>query len=63
MSNLKYDAIVGAGIEVGERVQIPDDLIPPMRASRWTRRRRQATFTRSARADAARLGRRKGRGL
>ncbi len=28
MSNLKYDAIVGAGIEVGERVQIPDALIP-----------------------------------
>ena len=28
MSNLKYDAIVGSGIEVGERVKIPDDLIP-----------------------------------
>ena len=28
MSNMKYDAIVGAGIEVGERVKIPDDLIP-----------------------------------
>jgi GTP cyclohydrolase II len=28
MSNLKYDAIVGAGIEVGKRVQIPEDLIP-----------------------------------
>ncbi|MEO8132583.1 MAG: GTP cyclohydrolase II [Betaproteobacteria bacterium] len=28
MSNLKYDAIVGSGIEVGERVQIPEDLIP-----------------------------------
>ncbi len=28
MSNMKYDAIVGSGIEVGERVQIPDDLIP-----------------------------------
>jgi GTP cyclohydrolase II len=28
MSHLKYDAIVGAGIEVGERVQIPDGLIP-----------------------------------
>ena len=28
MSNLKYDAIVGAGIEVGERVQIPEALIP-----------------------------------
>jgi GTP cyclohydrolase II len=29
MSNMKYDAIVGAGIEVGERVRIPDELVPP----------------------------------
>jgi GTP cyclohydrolase II len=28
MSNMKYDAIVGSGIEIGERVNIPDDLIP-----------------------------------
>jgi GTP cyclohydrolase II len=28
MSNMKYDAIVGSGIEVGERVPIPDELIP-----------------------------------
>lgn len=28
MSNLKYDAIVGSGIEIGERVNIPDELIP-----------------------------------
>lgn len=28
MSNMKYDAITGSGIEVGERVQIPDALIP-----------------------------------
>jgi GTP cyclohydrolase II len=28
MSNMKYDAIVRAGIEVGERVRIPDGLIP-----------------------------------
>src|SRR5262245_38454873 len=28
MSNMKYDAIVRAGIEVGERVRIPDELIP-----------------------------------
>ncbi|WP_068270507.1 GTP cyclohydrolase II [Aldersonia kunmingensis] len=29
MSNMKYDAITGSGIEVGERVNIPDDLVPP----------------------------------
>jgi GTP cyclohydrolase II len=28
MSNIKYDAIVGAGIEVGERIRIPDELVP-----------------------------------
>ena len=28
MSNTKYDAITGSGIEVGVRVNIPDELIP-----------------------------------
>src|ERR1044072_5758319 len=28
MSNMKYDAITGSGISVGERVNIPDELIP-----------------------------------
>jgi len=28
MSNMKYDAIVGSGIAVGTRVNIPDELIP-----------------------------------
>jgi GTP cyclohydrolase II len=29
MSNLKHDAVVGSGIEIGERVRIPDELVPP----------------------------------
>ncbi len=29
MSNLKYDAIVDQGIEIGERIPIPDNMIPP----------------------------------
>jgi hypothetical protein len=29
MSNMKYDAIVGSGIEVVERVPIPAGLVPP----------------------------------
>jgi GTP cyclohydrolase II len=29
MSNMKYDALVQGGIEIGERVPIPDDLVPP----------------------------------
>jgi GTP cyclohydrolase II len=28
MSNMKYDAIVASGIEVGQRVRIPDELVP-----------------------------------
>ncbi len=28
MSNMKYDALVAGGIEIGERVPIPDDLVP-----------------------------------
>jgi GTP cyclohydrolase II len=29
MSNMKYDALASGGIEIGERVPIPDELIPP----------------------------------
>ena len=29
MSNLKYDSMVAQGIEIGERIPIPDDMIPP----------------------------------
>src|SRR5260370_31639209 len=28
MSNMKYDAILGSGIDIGERVPIPDNLLP-----------------------------------
>src|ERR1051326_3531076 len=28
MSNMKYDAIIGSGIDIGERVPIPDELLP-----------------------------------
>ncbi|MGZ8348017.1 MAG: hypothetical protein ACXWUP_12985, partial [Allosphingosinicella sp.] len=29
MSNMKYEALATGGVEIGERVPIPDDLIPP----------------------------------
>ena len=28
MSNVKYDAITGSGITIGQRVKIPDALVP-----------------------------------
>ena len=28
MSNMKHDALTASGIEIGERVPIPDELIP-----------------------------------
>jgi hypothetical protein len=28
MSNMKHDALTASGIEIGERVAIPDELIP-----------------------------------
>jgi GTP cyclohydrolase II len=29
MSNMKHDALVGGGIDIGERIPIPADLVPP----------------------------------
>ena len=29
MSNMKYDALAAGGVEIRERVPIPDDLVPP----------------------------------
>ncbi|MGZ8307893.1 MAG: hypothetical protein ACXWU6_15065, partial [Allosphingosinicella sp.] len=29
MSNMKYDALAAGGVEIGERVPIPDGLVPP----------------------------------
>lgn len=29
MSNMKYDALLGSGIEIGERVPLPPELVPP----------------------------------
>ena len=29
MSNMKHDALTASGVEIGERVPIPDYLVPP----------------------------------
>ncbi|MEO8484966.1 MAG: GTP cyclohydrolase II [Betaproteobacteria bacterium] len=63
MSNMKYDAIVKGGIEVGERVPIPDDLVPADARVEIDAKMAAGYFTEGARPDADRLKATKGRGL
>lgn len=63
MSNMKYDAIVGSGIEVGERVNIPDDLIPADARVEIDAKMAAGYFTPGAVPNAAELRKAKGRGL
>jgi GTP cyclohydrolase II len=63
MSNMKYDAITGSGIEVGERVNIPDDLIPLDARVEIDAKMAAGYFTPGAVPDADELKKAKGRGL
>jgi len=63
MSNMKYDAITGAGIEVGERVNIPDELIPADARVEIDAKTAAGYFTPGAVPDAEELRKAKGRGL
>ncbi|BBZ78853.1 hypothetical protein MANY_41900 [Mycolicibacterium anyangense] len=63
MSNMKYDAIIGAGIEVGERVNIPDELIPPDARVEIDAKMAAGYFTPGPVPDADELKKPKGRGL
>ena len=63
MSNLKYDAIIGAGIEVGERVQIPEALIPADARVEMDAKKAAGYFTEGVLPDAGELATAKGRGL
>jgi len=63
MSNMKYDAITGAGIEVGERVNIPDELIPPDARVEIDAKTAAGYFTAGPVPDADELRKAKGRGL
>jgi GTP cyclohydrolase II len=63
MSNMKYDAITGSGIEVGERVNIPDELIPEDARVEMDAKMAAGYFTPGAVPDAERLKATKGRGL
>jgi GTP cyclohydrolase II len=63
MSNMKYDAITGSGIEVGERVNIPDDLIPDDARVEIDAKMAAGYFTPGPVPDADELKKAKGRGL
>ena len=63
MSNMKYDAIVGSGIEVGERVAIPPELVPADAKVEIDAKMAAGYFTETAPPDAAALAEAKGRGL
>ena len=63
MSNMKYDAITGSGIEVGERVNIPDELIPPDARVEIDAKMAAGYFTPGPVPDADELRIAKGRGL
>ena len=63
MSNDKYDAITGSGIEVGERVKIPDALIPADARVEMQAKIAAGYFTDGSVLDAADLARVQGRSL
>ena len=61
MSNMKYDAITASGIEVGERVNIPDALIPPDARVEIDAKMAAGYFTPGPVPDADELSKPKGR--
>jgi GTP cyclohydrolase II len=63
MSNMKYDAITGSGIEVGVRVNIPDELIPEDARVEMDAKKAAGYFTPGAVPDADALKQTKGRAL
>lgn len=63
MSNMKFDAITGSGIEVGERVNIPDELIPADARVEMDAKLAAGYFTPGAVPDAQQLKARRGRGF
>ncbi len=63
MSNMKYDAITRAGIEVGARMAIPDELIPDDAKVEMDAKVAAGYFSETKALDAAHLAQPKGRGL
>jgi GTP cyclohydrolase II len=63
MSNDKYDAITGSGIEVGERIKIPDALVPADARVEIEAKIAAGYFTDGSVPDDVKLAATKGRGL
>ncbi|MFT4041724.1 MAG: GTP cyclohydrolase II [Gordonia sp. (in: high G+C Gram-positive bacteria)] len=63
MSNMKYDAITGSGIDVGERVDIPAELIPEDARVEIDAKMAAGYFTSGTVPDSAELRKAKGRDL
>jgi len=63
MSNMKYDAIVGSGIAVDERVKIPDELIPADARVEMDAKKAAGYFSDGQVPDADSLAQTKGRTL
>ncbi len=63
MSNMKYDAITGSGIEVVERVPIPPELVPPDAQVELEAKKAAGYYTPDGMPDAEELDRVRGRDL
>ena len=63
MSNMKYDALSRSGIEVKERVQIPNELIPPDAQVEMDAKRAAGYYSPDRILDINELATAKGRGL
>lgn len=63
MSNMKYDAVVGSGIEIGERVPIPEHLIPEDAKVEIEAKKAAGYFTHEGTPSEVELAEIRGRGL
>jgi GTP cyclohydrolase II len=63
MSNMKYDAIVGSGIEVLNRISIPDHLIPKDAQVEMEAKKAAGYFTQEPTKSESELKKVKGRGI
>ena len=63
MSNMKYEALTRQGIDIGERVAIPDGLIPPDADVEMMAKKAAGYFSEEPEPDAEQLKVARGRGL